>query len=113
MRQLLSDACHGVGDVEVDQAQDGLDALKRLATARYDLIFIDINMPMFDGLKLIRKVRSTKEQQRAKICVCTTDAESQAPAWELGANYFLQKPVNRRQVEMVLHDALHDPQGRP
>lgn len=106
MRQLLAHASHRLGDVEVAEACDGLDALKRLATGRFDLIFVDVNMPVLDGFKLIRRIRASEEHRLAKICVCTTEAESAEQARELGADYFLAKPVSRREVEQVLHQAL-------
>ena len=105
MRHLLADACYGLGDVDVSEACDGLDALKRLATARFDLMFVDVNMPVLDGLKLIRRVRATPEHRPMRICVCTTEADTEEQSRQLGADYFLRKPVSRREVDRVLADA--------
>ncbi|MEM6960383.1 MAG: response regulator, partial [Myxococcota bacterium] len=51
MRQLLVFALHRIKDLEVTEAEDGVDGLKKLAENRYDLIITDINMPIMDGLK--------------------------------------------------------------
>jgi two-component system chemotaxis response regulator CheY len=102
MRHLLAVVCARIGNVEIAQAEDGLDALKRLATGRYDLIFVDLNMPVLDGRKLIQRIRTSPEHSRAPICVVTTEAEAEDQVRQLGADHFLRKPVQRRDVEHVL-----------
>ncbi len=110
MRQLLALAVKKRPGVEVHEAADGLAALKELATSAFDLMFVDLNMPVLDGMKLIKKVRESEASTgapRVRICVVTTEAaqstEDQARA--LGADYFLRKPVARRDVERVLQEA--------
>ncbi len=111
MRQLLAMASHRLDDVEITEAGDGLDALKRLLTGRYDLMFVDLNMPVLDGLKLIRRVRTDRRHRDMRICVCTTEGDTEDQARELGADYFVKKPVSRKEVEAVLLDAF--PGGFP
>jgi two-component system chemotaxis response regulator CheY len=106
MRQLLSLAVRKRG-AEVAEAADGLAALKLLHEGTFDLVFVDLNMPILDGMKLIRRVREDAAQAATKICVVTTES---APATEeharaLGADFFLRKPVSRRDVERVLAEA--------
>jgi two-component system chemotaxis response regulator CheY len=108
MRQLLSIAVRRRAHVEVVEAIDGLDALKKLASTRFDLLFIDLNMPVLDGMKLIKRVREGESgDPRVRICVVTTESalatEEQARA--LGADFYLRKPLNRRDVERVLAEA--------
>src|SRR5690242_13768714 len=108
MRQLLSITVRRRDGVQVVEASDGLDALKQLKQQRFDLMFVDLNMPILDGMKLIRRVRETDQAARIRICVVTTESadatEDQARA--LGADFFLRKPVSRRDVERVLTEAL-------
>jgi len=106
MRQLLSLAVRKRG-AEVTEAADGLAALKLLHEGRFDLLFVDLNMPILDGMKLIHRVREDATQASTKICVVTTES---APATEeharaLGADFFLRKPIHRRDVERVLAEA--------
>jgi two-component system chemotaxis response regulator CheY len=110
MRQLLALAVRKRAGVEVDEAADGLAALKALATVQYDLMFVDLNMPVLDGMKLIKKVRESEASTgapRVRICVVTTESgqatEDQARA--LGADFFMRKPVARRDVERILREA--------
>jgi two-component system chemotaxis response regulator CheY len=110
MRQLLAIAVRRRG-AETAEAPDGLAALKLLSQERFDLLFVDLNMPILDGMKLIKRVREDKSLASTRICVVTTESskatEEQARA--LGADYFLRKPVARRDVEHVLDQAFADP----
>jgi two-component system, chemotaxis family, chemotaxis protein CheY len=105
MRHLLNMALKRAADVA--EAPDGLEALKLLAQQRYDLVFVDLNMPVLDGMKLIKRVREDPSLNDTRICVVTTESskatEEQARA--LGADFFLRKPIHRRDVERVLAEA--------
>jgi DNA-binding NarL/FixJ family response regulator len=54
VRELLMEEC---GFPEVEEAEDGVDALARLTKNRYDLAVIDINMPRKDGISLMTEAR--------------------------------------------------------
>jgi two-component system chemotaxis response regulator CheY len=110
MRQLLAIAARKRPGVEVFEAGDGLAALKLLASETFDLLFVDLNMPILDGMKLIKRVRESESAvaaERVRICVITTEhaqaTEDQARA--LGADFFLRKPVSRRDVERIISEA--------
>ncbi|MDB4965571.1 MAG: chemotaxis protein CheY [Myxococcales bacterium] len=110
MRQLLALAVRKRPGVEVQEAADGLAALKLLSVGSFDLMFVDLNMPILDGMKLIKRVRESEAAlggERLRICVVTTESaqatEDQARA--LGADFFVRKPVSRRDVERILQEA--------
>ncbi len=107
MRQLLSLAVRRHG-ARVTEAADGLAALRLLASERFDLMFVDLNMPILDGMKLIKRVREDAALAKMPICVCTTEsaAATEAQARSLGADFFVKKPISRRDVEDVLIKAL-------
>ena len=50
MRQLIVFALARVKRIQITEAEDGVDALRKLASTKYDLILTDINMPVMDGL---------------------------------------------------------------
>ncbi|MBI5534935.1 MAG: response regulator [Deltaproteobacteria bacterium] len=100
MRQLLVFAMARVRNLRVTEADDGVDALRKLATARFDLIVTDINMPIMDGLKLIRRVRTDENHKKTPIIVITTEGaeEDRHRALQLGANAYITKPIQAPQV---------------
>ncbi len=106
MRQLIAYTAKRGGN-EVIEAPDGLAALKVLTQSRFDIIFVDLNMPVMDGLKLIQRVRDDAAHAGTRICVVTTEGaeESERQARALGADEYLRKPVDRKAVEAVLATA--------
>jgi two-component system chemotaxis response regulator CheY len=109
MRQLVALAVGRVPGIAIDEAGDGVAALKALklaSTQPYDLVFLDLNMPVMDGLKLLGKLNEDRGAAHTAVCVVTTsenpDTERQARA--LGARYFVRKPVSRRAVDRILAD---------
>jgi two-component system chemotaxis response regulator CheY len=114
MRQLLALALKRAAGVSIDQAEDGVAALKALKVAAsepYDLVFLDLNMPVMDGMKLLARIRDDAAYANTTIAVVTTEerAETEAQARELGARYFIRKPVNRKIIEKILSDVFGIP----
>jgi two-component system chemotaxis response regulator CheY len=100
MRQLIVFALSRVKTLSVVEADDGVDALKKLAGGRFDLIITDINMPIMDGLKLVKRIRSDAVHKDVPIMIITTEgaAEDRQRALALGANAYITKPIQAPQV---------------
>ena len=108
MRQLLVFALRRLKDVEISEAQDGMDGLRKISSDHYDLALIDINMPVMDGLKLISLIRSDDNLKEIPICVITTEGakEDRERAMSLGANEYLTKPIQANRVLSVAKSLL-------
>ena len=108
MRQLLVFALRRLKDVEISEAQDGMDGLRKISSDHYDLALIDINMPVMDGLKLISLIRSDDNFKEIPICVITTEGakEDRERAMSLGANEYLTKPIQANRVLSVAKSLL-------
>jgi two-component system chemotaxis response regulator CheY len=100
MRQLLVFALARIKALKVIEADDGVDALRKLTTAKFDLVITDINMPVLDGLKLVKKIRSDDVHKDVPIMIVTTEgsAEDRQRALQLGANAYITKPIQAPQV---------------
>ena len=100
MRQLLSFALRRLRGVELVEAVDGMDGLRKISNDAFDLALIDINMPVMDGLKLIRLIRSEESLKEIPICVITTEGagEDRERALALGADEYLTKPIQANRV---------------
>lgn len=102
MRQLLTYALMRLGDIEVLEAEDGLDALRKLAAraAPVELVITDINMPNLDGLKLIARLRADDATRDVPIVVITTDSGEgdRERAMSLGATSYIEKPLQAPKV---------------
>jgi two-component system chemotaxis response regulator CheY len=108
MRQLLVFALRRLACVDIVEAQDGMDGLRKLASDRFDLALIDINMPVMDGLKLIGLMRSEDSLREVPVVVITTEGAEQdrERALRLGANEYLTKPIQANRVLAVVRDLL-------
>ena len=100
MRQLICFALKKVEGLEVLEANDGVDGLSKLTGKKFDLLIVDINMPIMDGLKLIDMVRKNAEHKDVPILIITTESaeEDRQRAMALGVNEYLTKPVQSQQI---------------
>lgn len=101
MRRNLIYALSRLGGIECVEAQDGAEGLKKFHAGAFDLVLTDINMPLMDGLKLVRQIRSgAGPKGQIPILVITTEsaAEDRERAMNLGASAYLVKPIQARDV---------------
>jgi two-component system chemotaxis response regulator CheY len=86
--------------LKVVEADDGVDALKKLSQQHFDVLITDINMPMMDGLKLVSMVRKDESHKETPIIIITTEGaqEDRQRALSLGANAYITKPIQAPQV---------------
>jgi two-component system chemotaxis response regulator CheY len=111
MRQLLVFALARVKRIQVTEAEDGVDALRKLAAQKFDLILTDINMPVMDGLKLVKRIRADAQHAGTPIVVITTEGstEDRQRAMALGANAYITKPIQAPQVIQKVKELLKLP----
>ena len=108
MRQLIVFALARVKRIQITEAEDGVDALRKLASTKYDLILTDINMPVMDGLKLVKRIRADANHAQTPIIVITTEGstEDRQRAMALGANAYITKPIQAPQVIQKVKELL-------
>ena len=109
MRQLLVFALSRVRGLSVAEADDGLDALKKLSQMAFDIIIADINMPIMDGLKLVKRLRSDERYKDIPVVIITTEGgeEDRKRALALGANAYITKPIRAPQVIQTVRQLLN------
>jgi len=88
--QILS--CMGVVSEEACNGQEAIAVLKR--DKRFDLMFLDMNMPVMSGMDCVRELRESKLCPNTKVMMVTTEADSKiiCEALDFGADEFLMKP---------------------
>ncbi len=113
MRQLIVYALSRIKNLKVTEADDGVDGLRKLAAQKFDIILTDINMPIMDGLKLVKRVRSDPAHKDTPVIIITTEGSTadRQRAIELGANAYITKPIQAPQVIAKVKELLKIPPG--
>lgn len=109
MQQLLVFALKRLPELKVVAADDGIDALKKLKGAKFDILITDINMPIMDGLKLVSHVRNKDEVHKdIPIIIITTEGaqEDRQRAMALGATAYITKPIQAPHVINTVKELL-------
>lgn len=108
MRQLIIFALKRLPDFNVVEAVDGMDALNKLSSETFDLILVDINMPVMDGLKLVSLLRSDPKYKKTPIIIITTEGaeEDRKKAMAIGATAYLSKPIHTQELLKMVGELL-------
>jgi len=88
----------GKGYVVVS-AENGQEALKKVANEDYDAVFTDIRMPGEDGIEVARQVRAQRPWTPVVIITGYGSAENEARAEAVGVKGFLHKPLSPQMIE--------------
>jgi two-component system chemotaxis response regulator CheY len=85
---------------DVVTAENGLDAIEKLATETINLILTDLNMPYMDGIEFVKTIKSDINLSQIPILMVTTesDPEEKERALSAGANGYMVKPVTADDI---------------
>lgn len=100
MRLVLKKILNEVG-FEVSEAEDGSEALIRLKELdRVDLMLVDWNMPVMDGLEFVRTVRQDNAYDEVPVMMVTTEdtMDRVVEALNAGANEYVMKPFTSESI---------------
>jgi two-component system chemotaxis response regulator CheY len=108
IRQMIGFALRR-GGYEVIEAEDGRDALNKLAGVTVDLVLTDLNMPEMDGIALIRILRKQPAMKRKPILMLTTEGlgtKQEQEGQAAGASGWIVKPVDSAKLLETLAKVL-------
>ncbi|WP_428061632.1 response regulator [Brevundimonas sp.] len=103
IRKVARRIIEGLG-YEVDEAADGAEALAYCVGAMPDVVLVDWNMPVMDGITFLRRLRATPGGDRPKVLFCTieTRPERIAEALAAGADDYVMKPFDGEILQSKL-----------
>lgn len=92
----------------VTSAADGEQALQLARAGSFDLVLLDVNMPVMDGIQVIRALRAEPAYRHTPILMLTTESspESKRQGKEAGATGWIVKPFDPAQLIATMHRVL-------
>ena len=101
MRRIIKNQLKQSGVEEVDEAENGREALTLLGRGQYDLLITDWNMPEMCGLDLVIEVRKTEPIKKIPILMITTVSakEDIVTALKAGVNNYVVKPFDAATLQ--------------
>lgn len=103
-------------EMVLDTALDGVAALKLLAEHHYDVVLLDINLPLMDGVKVLSSMkRKGGRQSETPVIMVTSEADAgtDQQVMDLGAFKILHKPVAAHQIRDAVNEAMNQPAAEP
>jgi two-component system chemotaxis response regulator CheY len=100
MREMIVACLRSEAGLRFAHAASGLEAIERLSLTRFDLVFLDLNMPDIGGFEVLEFVRGQDVMKNVPIIVVTTrgDEGSRERALAAGATRFMTKPFEPAQI---------------
>lgn len=96
------------GDLDVNVAMTGEDALRHAARQRPDLVVLDLNLPVLDGLEVCRILRTRPQSATVPIIMLTarTSESDRVRGLDIGADDYVSKPFSPRELMARVRAAL-------
>lgn len=93
-------------DYEVEEAADGRAALEQIRSGAIDLVFLDLNMPVLDGLGVLKELESMQELPEIVIVTANDSVQAAVDCMRAGAADYITKPYEIAQIRAIAARAL-------
>jgi signal transduction histidine kinase len=110
IRDFLMKALTRIGGFQVELAEDGEEALKKIEKQRFDLVMTDLKMPRVDGLQLIKEISRLNPGILTVLMTGHGTIDSAIEAMKQGASDYLTKPINLDETILRLKKVLEEKQ---
>lgn len=90
----------------IDVAENGKVALKKIGEQHFDVIVTDLRMPEMDGMALIENIRKIKKDQKIIIITAFGTFKTYKQAKDVGVTIFLNKPVRAKDLKEAVSQIL-------
>ncbi|MEL6719574.1 MAG: ATP-binding protein, partial [Bacteroidota bacterium] len=94
-------------NVEIVWVQNGVEAVKKVDEESFDIVLMDVKMPVMDGLEASRKIRITHPHLYIVAQSAFAYKEDQELAIEAGCDYYLTKPIDKDKLLSVIYNPVY------
>ena len=101
MRRIVRNLLKESGYADADEAEDGVVALHKLRSSKFDFIVTDINMPNMNGFQLLAEVKGDEKLKHLPVLMVTAEARKEdiVAAAQGGAAGYIVKPFTKATLE--------------
>ncbi len=101
MRRIIKSLLSQLGYKNIDEAEDGVEALNKLRSQKYDFVITDWNMPNMTGLELVQEIRKDPNLKHLPVLMVTAEAkkENVIAAIKAGVNNYVVKPFTAETLK--------------
>ncbi|ATJ84625.1 chemotaxis response regulator CheY [Halomonas beimenensis] len=105
MRRIVRSLLKELGFTNVDEAEDGQDALNKLKGGGFEFVVSDWNMPNLDGLEMLKQIRADDALKDLPVLMVTAEAKKEniIAAAQAGASGYVVKPFTSATLEEKLN----------
>lgn len=107
LRMLICDTLEDL-ECEIDEAEDGMEALQKIEQQSYDLIVLDYMMPNLTGVEVIERLPDDlKETTPILMLTAKAQEADRQIVLDKGAHYFMSKPFSPVELLGLVEEILH------
>ncbi len=88
---------------ESEYVNDITSAKVKVKKGKYDIIFLDLNLPDGSGYDLITPIKNSKQNTHIIICSAYDEKEEREKASKMGADLFIGKPLSRKKIQTAIN----------
>lgn len=105
MRRIVRSLLKELGFTNVEEAEDGQDALNKLKGGGFEFVVSDWNMPNLDGLEMLKQIRADDDLKALPVLMVTAEAKKEniIAAAQAGASGYVVKPFTSATLEEKLN----------
>lgn len=101
MRRIVKNILKQLGFVNVDEAENGQEALQKLRTDTYGFVISDWNMPVMTGIDMLREIRADEKLKSTPVLMVTAEAQQSnlIEAVQAGVSNYIVKPFTAETLQ--------------
>ncbi|GAB2486152.1 hypothetical protein GCM10008929_08650 [Alkalibacterium psychrotolerans] len=108
LRMLIVDSLEEL-NCQVDEAENGMEAIEKINENNYDIMILDYMMPELTGIELLKKVDSESIKDTYVLMLTAKAQEKdQLQAKEAGVDYFMKKPFSPMELYQIVEELINE-----
>ena len=104
-RRLMKRILRHVSPLEVAEAENGLQAVETYTESRFDLVLMDLTMPVMNGFEACAAITQLDPDAQEAIISADVQPMARQRCIEAGAVTFISKPIDRARIDELIEDA--------